>query len=111
MLTLTPFICSQAAGLAGLSVLFGICGAVYHRAGTVLMSLLAATAALTTLIAFVADMVLFGIVRDRYWGKGAHAQYSNANWLTLCALVALGLGFCGSTCGIFGSYRGRKGVQ
>jgi hypothetical protein len=106
---LIPILYYPAACLAGISVLFGICGTAFHRAGIVLMSLFAAIATLTTLVSFMVDMVVFGIARDRLRERGARAQYSNANWLTLGALVALGLGFCGSTCGIFGSYRGRKG--
>ncbi|KAK1217498.1 hypothetical protein PQX77_019849 [Marasmius sp. AFHP31] len=96
-----------AAGLAGLAVLFGICGAGYHRAGTVLMTLLSGLATIITLIVWVLDMVLFGITRNRFRDNGIPAQYGNANWLVLGALVALLLGFCSSACGIFGSYRRR----
>ncbi|KII92365.1 hypothetical protein PLICRDRAFT_37134 [Plicaturopsis crispa FD-325 SS-3] len=97
-----------AAGLAGLSVLFGICGAGYHRAGTVLMSLLATLAALATLVAWVVDMVLFGIARKHFRDAGATAQYGNANWITLGALVALWIGACAAGCGVFGHYRRRR---
>ncbi|EEB96206.1 hypothetical protein MPER_04698 [Moniliophthora perniciosa FA553] len=72
-----------AARLAGLAVLFGLCGAGYHRAGTVLMTLLSGLAAIITLV-------------------------GNANWLVLGALGALFLGFCSSACGIFGSYKKRR---
>jgi len=94
-----------AAALAGLAVIFGICGAGYHRAGTVLMSLAAGLATLVTTVAWVVDMVLWGIARDRFRDHGAQAQYGNANWLTLGALVALFLAFCTGLCGSFGSYR------
>jgi hypothetical protein len=70
-----------AAGLAGLSVLFGICGAAYHRSGTIIMTLLAALATLVPLVIFVIDMVLFGIARNRLRDNGIPAQYGNANWL------------------------------
>jgi len=96
-----------AAGLIGLSVLFGICGA-YHRAGTVLMALFSAFATVCTLVAFVIDMIVFGIARNRFRDHGIHAQYGNAIWMTLGALIALGLGFCASSCGAFGRYRRRK---
>ncbi|ESK96820.1 hypothetical protein Moror_6616 [Moniliophthora roreri MCA 2997] len=96
-----------AAGLAGLAVLFGLCGAGYHRAGTVLMTLLSGLAAIVTLVVWVIDMVLFGIARNRIRDNNIPAQYGNANWLVLGALVALLLGFCSSACGIFGSYRKR----
>ena len=99
-----------AAGLAGLSVLFGLCGLGYHRAGTVIMSLLAALATLVTLVAWVVDLVLWGIARNRIRDNGGSAMFGNANWLTLGALVALFLGFCAGCCGSFGRYR-RRGVD
>ncbi|EGO00258.1 hypothetical protein SERLA73DRAFT_160204 [Serpula lacrymans var. lacrymans S7.3] len=97
-----------AAGLSGLSVLFGICGASYHRAGTVFMSLLAALATLCTLVAWVISMALFGIVRERLRGDGIQANWGNANWLALGALVSLLVGFCASICGVFGNYRRKR---
>lgn len=104
------------AGLAFLCVLFGICGAGYHRIGTILMSILAFLTTLVVLVAWIIDMVLFGILRDRIRNNepnvttvsGHAAQFGNANWLTLGALVALFLGFCVGFCGIFGSYRSRR---
>ncbi|KAG8902852.1 hypothetical protein FRB99_004014 [Tulasnella sp. 403] len=97
-----------AAGLSFLAVLFGLCGAAYHRSGTILMSIATAVAAVVTLVAWVVDMVLFGITRNHLRGQGYPAQYGNANWMTLGALVALLLGFCTSICGIFGRYRMRR---
>jgi hypothetical protein len=101
-----------AAGLAGLSVLFGMCGACYHRAGTVFMSLLSALATICTLIAWVISMALFGIARNRLRSdiSGATVQYGNANWIALGALVALLIGFCTATCGVFGHYRRHRSV-
>jgi len=96
------------AALAGLAVLFGICGAAYHRVGTILMALAALLAFLVTLVAWVIDMVLFGIERNRIRHPGISAQYGNANWLTLGALVALALSFCLGACGSFGRYRSRR---
>jgi len=97
-----------AAGISGLAFVSGMFGACYHRAGTVVMALLAALATLTTLVAFVVDMVLFGIARKHFRDDGAEANYGNANWLAAGALVALVLGFCGATCGVFGRYRRRR---
>jgi len=96
-----------AAGLAGLSVLFGICGACYHRAGTVFMSLLSALATLCTLIAWVSSMALFGVARNRIRLYGS-ASYGNANWIAIGALGALLIGFCTAACGVFGHYRRRR---
>jgi len=97
-----------AAGLSGLAFLFGLCGASYHRVGTVLMSLLSGLAGIITLAVWVLDMALFGIASRRYRSHNIPAQYGNANWLTLGALIALVLGFCASACGVFGRYRRRK---
>jgi len=97
-----------AAGLAGLAVLFGICGAGYHRVGTVFMSLSSGLAMLLTLIVWVIDMVLFGIARNEFRDHGIPAQYGNGVWMTLAALAALLAGFCTSACGVFGSYRRRN---
>ncbi|KAI9442416.1 pali-domain-containing protein [Lactarius indigo] len=92
----------------GIALLFGLCGAGYHRSGTVLMTLSSSLAALVTLVAFVLDMVLFSIARHEFRKFGWSSQYGNATWLTLGALVALLLTFCTAGCGIFGSYRRRR---
>ncbi|EPS97230.1 hypothetical protein FOMPIDRAFT_1025134 [Fomitopsis schrenkii] len=97
-----------AAGLSGLAWLFGICGAAYHRVGTVLMTLLAAVAFLVTLVVWIIEMALFGIARDHVRNHGGAATYGNANWLVLGALVALFIAFFASLCGTFGSYRNRR---
>ncbi|EIW83012.1 pali-domain-containing protein [Coniophora puteana RWD-64-598 SS2] len=94
-----------AAGLSGIAVLFGLCGASYHRVGTVFMTLVAALAMLATLIAWAISMALFGVARNRFQDAGISATWGNANWLALGALVALVFGFCASACGIFGHYR------
>jgi len=106
-LTKTLILHPIAAGLAGLSVLFGLCGASYHRAGTIIMTLFASLATIITFVAWVIDMVLFGIARNKYRDQNTPAQYGNACWLTLGALVALLLGFCVGACGVFGRYRRR----
>ncbi|KAL1745703.1 actin cortical patch SUR7/pH-response regulator pali [Schizophyllum fasciatum] len=97
-----------AAGLSGLAFIFGLCGAGYHRAGTVFMSLLSGLALLVTLVVWVVEMVLFGIVKARLHDQNVDAKWGNANWIGLGALAALLVGFCVSSCGIFGSYRRRR---
>ncbi|KAI4523462.1 pali-domain-containing protein [Schizophyllum commune Tattone D] len=97
-----------AAGISGLAFLFGLCGAGYHRVGTVFMSLLSGLALLVTLVAWVIDMVLFGIVKARLHDQNVDAKWGNANWIGLGAFGALLIGFCASSCGIFGSYRRRR---
>jgi len=107
-LTCTLILHPIAAGLSGLAVLFGLCGAEYHRSGTVLMALSSSLAALVTLVAFILDITLFSIARHEFRKFGWSAQFGNALWLTLGALGALALGFCTSTFGIFGAYRRRR---
>jgi len=72
------------------------------------MNLFIATATLFTFVAFAVDMALFGIARDHFRARAAHAQYGAANWLTLIAIAALGIGFFGSTCDLFRRYRRHK---
>jgi hypothetical protein len=74
------------------------------------MTLLAGLALLATFVAWVVDMILFGIARQRYRDAGDIAQYGNANWLTLGALVALLLAFCASACGVFGRYKRKRDI-
>ncbi|KAI0829698.1 pali-domain-containing protein [Trametes gibbosa] len=107
-LTFVLILIPIAAGLAGLSVLFGLCGAAYHRAGTVFMALLSALAFLITLIAWVIEMVLFGVARSHMRDRGIDATWGNANWIVLGALVALFIGFFASLCGVFGRYGRRR---
>jgi len=75
--------------------------------GTIFMTLATTLAALVTLIAWIIDMVLWGIARNRFRDVGARAQYGNANWLTLGALIALILAFCAGALGSCGRYRRR----
>jgi len=96
------------AALSALAVLFGLCGAGYSRIGTILMSISASLATLVTLIAFVVDLVMFGIAKNEINSHGGSASYGIANWFTVAAFVSLLLGFCAGVCGIFGSYRERR---
>lgn len=72
------------------------------------MSLLSALALLVTLVAWVLEMILFGVARHHARDNGINATWGNANWLVLGALVSLAIGFVLATCGIFGSYRSRR---
>ena len=75
------------------------------------MTLFSGFATLATLLIFVIDLALFGVVRNRYKDRGIPAQYGIGNWLVAGALGALLVGFCASACGIFGRYgRRRKDV-
>ena len=109
-LTYTFVLIPIAAGLAGLACIFGLCGAAYSRIGDIFMSLSAALATLVTLVAWVLEMIFFGIMRNRvnaHAPAGYHATFGNANWLVLGALVSLFLGFCSGIFGACGRYRRR----
>lgn len=110
-LTKTLILHPIACGLAGIAFAFGLIGAICHRSGTILMTLIGGLAFLTTFVAWVIDMILFGIARQRYRNDGLWAQYGNANWLTLGALVALILAFCTSAVGSFGRYRKKRAAD
>ncbi|KAG8818153.1 hypothetical protein FRC17_010920 [Serendipita sp. 399] len=100
-----------AAFFALVACLFGFCGAGFSRIGTILMSLCAALATLITLVVWVVDMSLWGIVRNRIRGHGppgSTANYGNANWLVLGAVVALLLGFCTAAFGSCLPFRRRR---
>lgn len=99
-----------AAGIAGIAFAFGLFGLFFHRFGTIVMALLAGLALLTCFVAWVIDMILFGIARQRYRDEGLWAQYGNANWLTLGALTALIGAFAASVFSAFGRYRRRRSV-
>jgi len=95
------------AGLAGLAFLSGISGVSCHRAGTAAMIFLAALTNVVCIMAFLFDMVLFGIARNSFRGQGIPSQYGNACWLTLAALVSIFLGFSTAACGMFSRYKKR----
>ncbi|KIK97098.1 hypothetical protein PAXRUDRAFT_825266 [Paxillus rubicundulus Ve08.2h10] len=99
-----------AAGLSGMAFLFGLCGASYHRSGTVFMSLTVALSTLCTLVAWVVSTSLFVIVKDKLIDEGIPASLGNANWIALGALFALLLGCCTATCGVCGNYRRTRGL-
>ncbi|KAF8469825.1 hypothetical protein DFH94DRAFT_620579, partial [Russula ochroleuca] len=75
-----------AAGLSGLAVLFGLCGAEYHCLGTVLMTLGSSLAVLVTLVVFILD-VLFSIAQHEFRKLGWPSQYGNVLFNTVWALV------------------------
>ena len=69
-----------AAGLAGLAVIFGLIGVFStSRIATILMTISSALALIVTLVAWVIDMVLFGIARNRINNAGGSAMYGNVS--------------------------------
>ncbi|KAJ7901801.1 pali-domain-containing protein [Mycena olivaceomarginata] len=106
-LTKTLILHPIAAGISGLAFFSGLCGALYHRAGTAVMALLAALATIMSLLAFLFDMVLFGIARRQFREQGIPSQYGSASWLTLGAAVAILLGFSTAASTFFSRYRNK----
>jgi len=96
-----------AAGLSFFAFLFGLCGLSYHRWGTIFMTLTSGVAFLLTLIAWIVDMSLFGLARNRY-RDFMTAQYGNAIWMTMGALISLFLASIFACCGVLGNYRNRQ---
>ncbi|KAG6331463.1 hypothetical protein ID866_7626 [Astraeus odoratus] len=94
-----------AAGLSGISVLLGLCGASCHRSGTVFMCFTTTASLLCTLAAWVTSTVLFAIVCAGYRDIDYNATWGNATWIGFGALVSLFLGFIATAWGIFGEYR------
>lgn len=107
-LTRTLILHPIAAGISGLAFFCGLCGVSCHRAGTAVMALLAALATVITLMAFLFDMVLFGIARRQFREQGIPSQYGNACWLTLGAFVAILSGFSTAASAIFSRYCNKK---
>ncbi|KAK7057217.1 hypothetical protein R3P38DRAFT_2840006 [Favolaschia claudopus] len=68
----------------------------------------AALGTLVSLMAFLFDMVLFGIARRQFHQQGFSSQYGNACWLTLGALVAILLGFFFASSTIFSKYCNKR---
>ena len=104
-LTIALILYPIAAALAGIAFIFGLTNA---RIGTVFMTIASALATVVTLVAWVLGMVLWGLVKGRFEDQNIPAEWGNANWLGLGAVVALLIGFCASACGIFGRYRRRN---
>jgi len=105
-LTYTFILIPIAAALSGLAVLFGLC---QSRIGSIFLSLSAALAGVVTLVAWVLEMVYFGVARTRINNHSSYtATFGNANWLVLGALIALALGLCTGVFGFCGSYRRRR---
>ncbi|KAF7376120.1 Pali-domain-containing protein [Mycena sanguinolenta] len=107
-LTKTLILHPIAAGMSGLAFFCGLSGIFGYRAGTAFMALLAALATIVSLMAFLFDMVLFGIVRRQFREQGISSQYGNACWLTLAALVAILLGFSTAASTFFLPYCNKK---
>lgn len=82
-LTYTLILVPISAGLSGLALLFGICGAAHHRAGTVLMTITSMLAFVNALAGWVLSMVLFGITRKRLNEHALpyEADFGNAEWI------------------------------
>ncbi|KAL7424419.1 hypothetical protein Q5752_000102 [Cryptotrichosporon argae] len=104
-LTYTLILHPIAGGLGLLGFIFGLIGvAAASRAMTVLMALCTALGGFVGIVAFVIDMVLWSLLKNRISDAGYHATLGNANWFTIGGTVALFLSMCTSVCGAFGRF-------
>ncbi|KPV77353.1 uncharacterized protein RHOBADRAFT_23882, partial [Rhodotorula graminis WP1] len=78
-----------AAVLGAISVVFGLLAHMHNFAGTMLSTCFASFAGTVTLLAFIFDMVVFIIAKQRIdrSSVGGQATLGNAIWMTLAALI------------------------
>ncbi|GAA5841088.1 hypothetical protein JCM9279_000534 [Rhodotorula babjevae] len=78
-----------AAVLGAISVVFGLFAHMHNFAGTMLSTCFASFAGTVTLLAFIFDMVVFIIAKQRIDSSsvGGQATLGNAIWMTLAALI------------------------
>jgi hypothetical protein len=82
-LTYTLVLYPIAAGLFGLSVLFGLCG----------VEIWSSLATLVTFVAFVLEKALFSIAQHEFRKLGWTAEYGNARYLSLPVVGIAGVSF------------------
>ncbi|KAF7315411.1 hypothetical protein MIND_00055800 [Mycena indigotica] len=92
-----------AAGLSALSLISGL--PIYSRMASSSTVLFSALGSVVCLLAFLFDMVLFGVARTALKKQNIEADYGNACWLTLGGLVSLSCVFATASCGVIGRYR------
>ncbi|GAA6004750.1 hypothetical protein JCM11491_002216 [Sporobolomyces phaffii] len=90
-----------AAAFGVVSVIFGLLAHMRGFAGTALTTCFASFAATFSLLAFVFDIVVFVIAKQRIESSsvGGNASLGPAVWMTLAAMVLFGLSGCFFGCG------------
>ncbi|BGP14983.1 hypothetical protein JCM10213_007213 [Rhodosporidiobolus nylandii] len=90
-----------AAGFGAISTIFGLLAHIRGFAGTALTTCFASFAATFSLLAFIFDIVVFVIAKQRIESSsvGGSAQLGAAVWMTLAAMIMFGLSGCFFGCG------------
>ncbi|GAA6060272.1 hypothetical protein JCM10212_003972 [Sporobolomyces blumeae] len=90
-----------AAAFGVVSVIFGLLAHMHNFAGTALTTCFASFAATFSLLAFVFDIAVFVIAKQRIDSSsvGGNASLGPAVWMTLAAMVLFGLSGCFFGCG------------
>ncbi|GAA5821918.1 hypothetical protein JCM11251_004779 [Rhodosporidiobolus azoricus] len=84
-----------AAAFGVVSTIFGLLAHMHNFAGTALTTCFASFAATFALLAFVFDIVVFVIAKQRIESNdGATAELGNAIWMTLAAMIMYTLSGC-----------------
>ncbi|ORX39426.1 actin cortical patch SUR7/pH-response regulator pali [Kockovaella imperatae] len=104
-LTYTLILHPIAGFIALLALVFGLIGAgAASRVATIFMAIFAFFGLVVALVAFVIDMVLWNVVKNKIEDAGYDATLGNANWFTVGAVGALILCTCTSICGSCGRF-------
>ncbi|GAA5971950.1 hypothetical protein JCM11641_001583 [Rhodosporidiobolus odoratus] len=90
-----------AAAFGVISVIFGLLAHMRNFAGTALTTCFASFAATFSLLAFVFDIAVFVIAKQRIESSdvGGKAELGSAIWMTLAAMIMFGLSGCFFGCG------------
>ncbi|CDZ97306.1 Actin cortical patch SUR7/pH-response regulator PalI [Phaffia rhodozyma] len=100
-----------AAGLSFIAALLGLIGTfASSRASTILMVIASLLALLVTGVAWIINMIAFGIARNRVRNAGGQASYENGEWILLGAFASLILASFFAVCGSFGRFRSDRGA-
>ncbi|GAA5889950.1 hypothetical protein JCM8208_001177 [Rhodotorula glutinis] len=99
-----------AAVLGAISVVFGLLAHMHNFAGTMLSTCFASFAGTVTLLAFIFDMVVFIIAKQRIDSSsvGGQATLGNAIWMTLAALILFLISGFFFGCGTCSTRRNRR---
>ncbi|BEI84252.1 hypothetical protein CcaverHIS002_0408560 [Cutaneotrichosporon cavernicola] len=94
-----------AGFLSFLAFVMGVIGvAAASRGATVMMAIFSFLGAMAGLVAFVIDMVLWNVLKNRVVEAGYHASLGIANWFTVAGVAAMILAMCASFFGACGRF-------
>ncbi|GMK56784.1 hypothetical protein CspeluHIS016_0306240 [Cutaneotrichosporon spelunceum] len=94
-----------AGALSFVAFLLGVVGVgAASRLATILMAVFSFLGAMTGLVVFVIDMVLWNVLKNRVVDAGYHASLGIANWFTVAAVISMILAMCASFFGACGRF-------